>query len=59
MAIFCSVFKSLEFSVVVIVYPGQLNFLASDKYDAKSDSKFSAFKVITNDGVLVPFRASL
>ena len=44
MATFSSVFKSLEFSVAVIVYEGQLIFLASDKYDAKSDSKFSAFK---------------
>ena len=59
MATFSSVFKSLEFSVAVIVYAGQFSFLASDKYDAKSDSKFSAFKVITNDGTLVSFRASL
>ena len=59
MAIFSSIFKSFEFSVAVIAYAGQLIFLASDKYDAKSDSKFSAFKVITNDGALVSFRASL
>ena len=59
MAIFCSAFKSLEFSVEVIVYAGRRTFLASEKYDSKSDSKFSAFKVITNEGALVSFRASL
>ena len=59
MAIFCSVLKSLEFSVVVIVYAGQLTFLASERYDVKSVSTFSALKVMTKDGALVSLRASL
>ena len=59
MAIFCSVLKSLEFSVAVIVYAGKLTFLASERYDVKSASGFSALKVITNDGAVVSARASL
>ena len=59
MAIFRSLFRSLEFSEVFIVHSGQCIFLASDRYDVKSASGFSAFKVITNDGAFVSLLASL
>ena len=59
MAIFRSLFRSLEFSVIFIVLSGQCIFLASDRYDVKSASGFSALNVITNDEAVVSLLVSL
>ena len=45
--------------MVFIVHSGHCIFLASDRYDVKSASGFSALKVITNDGAVVSLLASL
>ena len=45
--------------MIFIVLSGQCIFLASDRYDVKSASGFSALNVITNDEAVVSLLVSL